>query len=49
MASGFASGLPRPRQANIRDYWREAGVARRRKTAARARVDPQGRLMDNPG
>lgn len=49
MASGFASGLPHPRQAHIRDYGREAGVARRRKTAARTRVGPQGRLMDNPG
>jgi len=49
MASGFASGLPHPRQAHIRDYEREAGVARRRKTAARTRVGQKGRLMDNPG
>jgi len=49
MASGFASGLSHPRQANIRDYWREAGVARRRKTAARTRVGPQGHPMNYPG
>ncbi len=47
MASGFASGLPNPRQAHIRDYAREAGAAKRRKAAARARVGPKGRLMDS--
>lgn len=49
MARGVASGLPHPRQAHIHDYGREAGVARRRKTAARTRVGQQGRLIANPG
>ncbi len=44
----MVSGLTHPRQAHIRDYAREAGAARRRKTAAKACVDPQGRLMNYP-
>jgi hypothetical protein len=37
---GMASGLPHPRQGNIRDYWREAGAARRRKTVVSTHVGP---------
>jgi hypothetical protein len=49
MARHFVSGFSHSRQAHSGDYGRGARAERRRKMTARARVGPQGRLMDNLG
>jgi hypothetical protein len=38
MARRFTSRFSHPRQANIRDYWREAGAERCRKSTASTRA-----------
>ena len=49
MARRFASESGHGRQAHSQAHGREARVTKRRKATARARVAPQGRLMDYPG
>ena len=49
MARRFASESGYGRQAHSKVYGCYAQATRRRKAPARARVGPQGRLMDYPG